>query len=115
MSKKKNKKRESFYLFFFTRLAILVVLLLTIININKIFENKKVLGVQIDTDSVNKQRIYYENLVKENPTYVDGYLQLAKISSFVGDREGEKSYLKIAYNINPNNKEVLYLLSQFED
>lgn len=115
MSKKKNKKNNSFYLFFFTRLAVLIVLLLTIVNLNKIFAHKKVLGVQIDTDSVNKQRTYYENLVKENPTYVDGYVELAKISSFVGDKESEKSYLKMAYNINPNNKEVVYLLSQFED
>lgn len=115
MSKKKNKKDNSFYVFFFTRLAVLVVLLLTIVNLNKIFEHRKVLGVQIDTESVNKQRIYYEGLVKENPTYVDGYLELAKLSSFVGDREGEKSYLKIAYSISPNNKEVLYLLSQLED
>lgn len=109
------KKTDSFYIFFFTRLAVLIILLLTIINLNKIFENKKVLGVQIDTDSVSKQKIYYEKLVKDNPTYTDGYIELAKISSFMGDKESEKNYLKMAYNINPNNKEVNTLLAQFED
>ena len=106
------KKQKTFYTYFLTRLSVLVILLLTIININKIFENKKVLGVQIDTNSVNQQKIYYDNLVKQNPTYMDGYIELAKISSFLGDRESEKNYLKLAYNINPNSKEIKDLLAQ---
>lgn len=106
------KNTDSFYLFFFTRLSVLLILLLTVINLNKIFENKKVLGVQIDTTSVSQQKMYYEKIVKENPTYMDGYIELAKISSFLGDRESEKNYLKTAYNINPNSKEVNDLLAQ---
>ena len=106
------KKIDSFYVFFFTRLFVLILLLLTVVILNKIFENKKVLGVQIDSSSVNEQKMYYEKIVKENPTYMDGYIELAKISSFLGDRESEKGYLKMAYNINPNNKEVNDLLIQ---
>lgn len=108
----KSKKFDSFYVFFFTRLFVLLLLLLTVINLNNIFENKKVLGVKIDTSSVNEQKMYYEKIVKENPTYMDGYIELAKISSFLGDRESEKNYLKMAYNINPNSKEVNDLLNQ---
>ncbi len=107
-----SKKTKTFYTYFLTRLSVLIILLLTIVNINKIFENKKVLGVQIDNTSVNEQKIYYENLVKQNPSYMDGYIELAKISSFLGDRESEKNYLKLAYNISPNNKEIKELLAQ---
>ncbi len=93
----------------------LIVLLLTISNINNLFNNRKVLGVSIDTSSVLEQKKYYQSLVDENPTYIDGYVELSKISSFMGDKQSQLNYLKEAYILNPNNQEVIELLAQVEN
>lgn len=107
-----SKKSLSFYTFFITRLAVLIVLLLTISNINSIFGERKVLGVSVDTTTIQEQKAYYQNIIDENPTYVDGYLELSKISAFLGDRASQREYLEKAYLISPNNEEVKLLLAQ---
>lgn len=90
------------HLYFLTRLFILLILLLTIINIDKIFANKKVLGVSVDTSSVIAQKEYYLQLIKDNPTYIDGYVELSKIEKFLGNSQAADEYLETAQNIDPN-------------
>ena len=95
-------KINSNHRYFLTRLFILLVLLLTVVNITKIFANKKVLGVTVDTSSVIAQKEYYLKLIKDNPTYVDGYIELSNIEKFLGNTESANQYLKLAQNLDPN-------------
>ena len=95
-------KINSNHLYFLTRLFILLVLLLTVVNITRIFENRKVLGVTVDNSSVIAQKEYYLKLIKDNPTYVDGYVELSNIEKFLGNTESANQYLKLAQNLDPN-------------
>lgn len=71
-------------------------------NLNKFINNKKVLGAQADNSKIIDEKNYWLNVVKNNPTYVDGYLELAKVDSELGLPDEAKIYIKTAYRLQPN-------------
>lgn len=92
--------------YFLSILGVIAVLLLTGANIQNLTSPKKVLGTNIDTSPLQKQKSYWEEIVKKNPTYRDGYLELALINHTLGDKESSIKQFEKAKTIDPNSIKV---------
>ncbi len=108
-AKSKSKPKESYRKYFIHYgycLAVIALLILTSININKFFESKKVLGASVDVSPLRNEKDYWENLVSQNPSYTDGYLELAKIDVELGDKNEATSYITKALTLDPNSSKI---------
>ena len=104
-SKPKTKVKETYtkyFIHYFYCLAIIALLLLTSININKYIQSQKVLGAAIDVSPLQNERIYWQNIIAASPTYIDAYLQLAKIDVELGNTNEATIYINKALSIDPN-------------
>src|SRR3972149_10625863 len=86
--------------------AAIALLTLTSFNLNKFLNNQKVLGATIDTSGIENEKVYWEKLVTQNPTYRDGYLQLAIIDNVLGNKEESLMYFQKAKSIDPNSEKI---------
>jgi tetratricopeptide (TPR) repeat protein len=77
------------------------------ININNFINKQKVLGASVDVSSLQEEKNYWENLIKKNPTFVDGYLQLAKIYSLMGKKDEAILQIKSALSFDPNSMKII--------
>lgn len=68
--------------------------------------NKKVLGASIDTSPIQKERAYWREVVTDNPTYVDGYLQLAKVDVELGNKNEATDFIEKALSLDPNSSKI---------
>jgi hypothetical protein len=80
-------RSAAFYLFCS---AVITLLLLSILNIANYSQKQKVLGI-----TTNPPLEYWQNLVRKNPTYFEGWLELYSLT-------GDESYLNEAKRIKPN-------------
>jgi tetratricopeptide (TPR) repeat protein len=90
-------------------LIAIVFLLLAGGNINKYLTDQttpKVKGAQIDATEMLNEKAYWEKIVKDNPTYRDGYLQLALINDQLGNKEESVNNFNKAKLIDPNSQKV---------
>ncbi len=101
---KYNFKKDLIYLC--SCCAAIALLLLTGFNINKFLESKKVLGTTIDVSDIQNEKTYWLQMVSQNPTYRDGYLQLAVIDNTLGNKEESLMYFKKAKSIDPNSQKI---------
>lgn len=81
---------------------------LSAINIRLFFSQPSILGAEtspVDQKLIDLQtrRDYWQNLLLENPQYFDGWLELAKIYSELGDTENSLAVLAKARQIDPNS------------
>ncbi len=108
--KSKSKKKENYKKYFIHYaycLAIISLLILTGVNINKYIENQKVLGAKIDISPLQEEKNYWENLITDHPTFVDAYLQLAKVEVEIGDKEKAINLIKKALTLDPNETKII--------
>jgi tetratricopeptide (TPR) repeat protein len=72
---------------------------------------ESVLGATNDaSDEYNRQQIaYWEKIVKNYPTYVDGYLKLSVLYSERGDKKQASKNIDLALNVDPNSEKVRQL------
>ncbi len=75
-------------------------------NINKFISTRKVLGATVDNEKILDEKTYWLEVVKDNPTYIDGYLELAKVDVELDLREEAKSYIQMAYSLQPNSEKI---------
>lgn len=68
----KNKKQVASYT------LVIIFLLLAVYNLNKVFEKKKVLGIETTTTEVSND-IFWKEFLKSNPNYLPGYIELNEI------------------------------------
>ncbi len=87
-------------------LGIIALLILTSININKFFESQKVLGISVDVTPLQNEKDYWENIVSQNPSYTDGYLEIAKVDVELGDKNEATAYITKALTLDPNSTEI---------
>lgn len=92
--------------FLFSILGIITILLLTGANIQSLTSSKKVLGTNTDTTPLIKQKVYWEGIVAKNPTYRDGYLELALINQTLGDKDASLKFYEKAKSIDPNSDKI---------
>jgi hypothetical protein len=58
--------------------VVIIILFISAINLNFIFETKKVLGIQT-VEPENNNISYWKEFIKSNPNYLPGYIQIGEI------------------------------------
>lgn len=91
--------------FLLSSLAIILVLILSYFNLKSYFNPPKVLGVQTEVKN-NPEQTFWENFLKNNPTYFPGWIELAKIDKANGNPLTSFENLNKAREINPNTPEL---------
>ena len=114
VKKQKTKKVNSkeLTLHYFYCLSIILLLILTSVNINKFLSQQQVLGTQIDTTDIQNEKLYWKKMTQDNPTYIDGYLQLAKVAVELQDRTLAQTYITKALTLDPNSIKILEVKHQ---
>lgn len=106
---KKEKVKHNFkkdFMYLCSCCAAIALLFLTGLNINKFIDSRKVLGTTVDTSGIENEKAYWLQMVSQNPTYRDGYLELAIIDSTLGYKEESLMYFKKAKSIDPNSQKI---------
>lgn len=97
---------KNYFLHYLSCLAVVFILTLTTLNINKFLNDRKVLGVAVDNEKILTEKEYWLGVVKDNPTYIDGYLELAKVDVELNLNEEAKNYIQKAYSLQPNSEKI---------
>ncbi len=106
---KKTKSKvnyNSYFLHYSYCLAVIVLLTIIGINLNKFLDTKKVLGVTVDVTPLQAEKIYWQNISNANPSYIDAYLQLAKVDVELGNSNEATEFIKKALMLNPNSSKI---------
>lgn len=107
----KTSKTKSNLLFLATTCGVIIVFSLTAFNLF-LYSSKysdKVSGVKKEERErhvLREDKASWEKFLKENPTYIDGWLKLAKIAHKLGDKNYAEYALSSATSIDPNSKRV---------
>lgn len=100
-------KTSSAKLLFFV--FIIVILLLTAYNLRLYFAKQSVLGTEKSLENLSQEINFWESMVTQYPTYRDGWLNLAKLEFYRGNKDYAYSWLFVAKRIDPNSQEVIAL------
>ena len=87
-------------------LFVILFLSLTFFNLNNYFSKKEVLGVSTENEVNIKKIEYLDKLVQNNPSYLDGYLELVNLEISDSNYLKANEYLESAKSINPNSQEL---------
>ena len=91
--------------------ACLILLTLSLINLNSFVDNKRVLGVSYEQPvrNVSSEIAFWQEFLAKNPTYFDGWIELAGLKFEAGNKETGYSALNKARQINPNSEKLKIL------
>lgn len=89
-----------------------MVALLTTANINQFVKTNNVLGVNnkiIDEtpQMLQNQKDYWLSFLEQHPGYLDGWIELTRISLEQGDEVQAKIYFNKANEISPNSSKIM--------
>lgn len=96
-----NPKQKTIYLV--SSIFVLVVMLITLLNIKSMVTKPKmeVLGA---TDTVIEEIMFWEGFLRENPTYIAGWVELSKLEIERGNLSAASLYYEKAQTIDPNSE-----------
>ncbi len=101
----KQSAKSKFELkFLLSCFGVIAILFLAGFSLNNYFSKPRVLGTE--TPDFSKEILFWENIVSENPTYIDGWLELARATYELGDKNYAIGALNSAKAINPNSEKV---------
>lgn len=100
----KEKFKGTFTLFQFGLFSFFLLLLASINIFLGINRQPEVLGV---SSGLSEEKVYWENVVSKNPTYQDGWIELAKVEYYEGNISKAKEFLEKAKLIDPNSPKIL--------
>lgn len=108
-NKKLNLKRE--FVFLCACCATIFLLFITSFNLNQVISPKQVLGTKTQVKNeevrvINNEIANWENFLKENPSYFEGWVKLTELKLQIGDLSGAKEAYRKAFQIDPNCEEV---------
>lgn len=101
---KQSAKSKLELKFLLSCFGVIAVLFLAGFSLNNYFSKSKVLGTE--TPDLSKEMLFWEKIVSENPTYIDGWLELARVSFELGDKDYAIGALNSAKAINPNSEKI---------
>ncbi len=90
-------------LYFTLSICLIILLALAGFNLNFYLTNDR---VSKESAPFDKEKAFWEKIVKENPTYRDGWIQLAKIANKLGDKDYATGALNTAGAIDPYSNEI---------
>ena len=107
--KKLSKKGGFDFLLFLIVAGTIVVLVLSVFNffLYSTTKNREVLGIKIQTDAktvLSFEKSFWQAFLKKNPSYLPGWLELAKIEVQLEDIDNAKEALNKAREIDPNSE-----------
>jgi tetratricopeptide (TPR) repeat protein len=110
-AKKKTSSKQKFnyknsFIHYIYCLAIITLLIITGVNINNYLNSQKVLGASVDISPLQNEKVYWQNIVNANPTFVDGYLQLAKVEVELGNTNEATNFIAKALSLDPNSSKI---------
>lgn len=106
---KPPRKPKSKTSFIYIAFVLVVIATLAFFNLTIHFspiETQAVLSSQTNTNNKEAHLIYWEKIVSENPQYIDGWIELAKIRLERGDILGTLQALDTARKIDPNSESL---------
>lgn len=86
-------------------LTVILVLTLAFANLRAYFTPKMILGLGTEVKR-EEEKVFWEDFLKKNPTYIDGWIELAQILNEQLDKEGALKAINAAKNIDPNSKKI---------
>lgn len=101
---KQSAKSKLELKFLLSCFGVIAVLFLAGFSLNNYFSKPKVLGTE--TPDFSKEILFWENIVSENPAYIDGWLELARATYELGDKNYAIGALNSAKAINPNSEKI---------
>lgn len=110
----KKAKKASFkkqLIFLCSCCAVVFLLFVAGFNLENFLAGKRVLGLKTqnqigEQELLKEQKSYWEDFLAENPTYLDGWIELANIELKLGKLEEAKLSLDKAEAISPNSSKV---------
>ena len=113
-----KKTKKGFFkkqlLFLCSCCAVVLLLFVASFNLENFLAGKRVLGTETqnqiyEQELLKEQKLYWEEFLAENPTYLDGWIELANIELKLGKTEEAKLSLDKAKAIGPNSSKVKVL------
>jgi cytochrome c-type biogenesis protein CcmH/NrfG len=98
--------------------AVVFLLFIAGLNLEKVVSEKRVLGAR-NEESITaeallaQQKTFWEKFTQENPTYLEGWVELANISFQMGNQEEALVFLEKAKTINQNSEKVKALEEKY--
>lgn len=107
--KKKKSGLKQEIIFFCSCCAAILILSLSVVNLIPVFQQNKVLGAKSETSPLSFQDeiqeiSFWKNILSKNPTYSEGWLELARLSLQIGDKHEAVLAFEKAEEINPNSE-----------
>ena len=94
------------FTFLLSCFGIIITLLLAGFNINTYFAQQKVLGAEVGANNLIEEKLFWEGVVSENPTYFSGWLELSRITYELGEEDYAVGALNSAKAIDPNSEKI---------
>ena len=119
-----KKTKKGFFkkqlLFLCSCCAVVLLLFVASFNLENFLAGKRVLGTETqnqiyEQELLKQQKLYWEEFLAENPTYLDGWIELANIELKLGKTEEAKLSLDKAKAIGPNSSKVKDLEEAFKN
>ncbi|OGM20764.1 hypothetical protein A2714_03745 [Candidatus Woesebacteria bacterium RIFCSPHIGHO2_01_FULL_38_9] len=119
MKKDKSKRKVSFKenkdkLFFYSACAVIIIIALSLFNFSLFIYPKKTVKTQDNVQSKD-EIFYWEGFVREHPSYIAGWLELAKSYYKIGEFALAQSALQNAESIDPNSEDLKSLKTKFNN
>ncbi len=110
----KKAKKASFkkqLIFLCSCCAVVFLLFVAGFNFEHFLASKRVLGIETqnqryEQELLKEQKLYWEEFLAKNPTYLDGWIELANVNLKLGEKEEAKLSLEKAKTISPNSSKI---------
>lgn len=91
--------------------AVVLLLFVAGFNLENFLAGKRVLGLKTQNQNyeqqlLKEQKLYWEDFLAANPTYLDGWIELANINLKLEARQEAKASLEKAKIISPNSSKI---------
>lgn len=86
--------------------SVVLLILLSIYNLENISKKPNgVLGTsrEVRSQELEKEKVYWEELLSKNPTYYDGWIKLSEIEFLLGNETSAIESLEITKRIDANH------------
>ena len=98
-SKKQSKKEINFLIIL---LAAVLIILLTLLNLQILSKNKAEEKDVLGATAESEQKTFWVNLLNNEPEYLPGWVELARLQKENGNLNGYNESLNKALEIDPN-------------
>lgn len=94
--------------------TVILILLISSFNLKTYLGKQSVLGLASEAETNNlNEKTFWLDFLKDNPSYIDGWIALTKIELDLGNYQEAKLYFEKAKVIDPNSQKLKTLEEGF--